>query len=188
MEVCTTYIAEFDMLEIAPNALDRVQVRRIRRQAFELNVGCRAFGQEGLDLPIVNWRTIPDHKQFAPEVLLEMFEEPHHIRTRQGPIGTAQIEAAITANRTNHRTMVARKRFGQHWRLADRSIAAHRRRQQIETRLVYEDERALVGLGIFLSEGACVSRQASIAAGLRWLARRIGRCRLKWMLLRIRLI
>jgi hypothetical protein len=167
IEVCTTDSAEFDMLEIAPDAFDRIQIRCIRRQAFQLNVGCCTFGQKAFHLPIVNRRSIPDNQQFASQMLLEMLEEPHYIGTGQGPSAAAQIEATIARDRTNHRTMLACQRFGQNRRLADRSIAAYRRRQEIEARLVYEDQRALFGLGFFLSAGACVSRQASIAAGLR---------------------
>lgn len=150
IEVGTTDIAEVDLLEVVLNTFDRIQLRRIGCQGLQVNVSCCALGQKGLDLPIVNWCAIPNHEQFAPEVLLEMPHKSHHICTAQRAIGASQIDAAIAGNPANERAMVAREGFSQHNCLADWCIDLHGGRDQIESCLIYEDQCALFGLRLFL--------------------------------------
>jgi hypothetical protein len=80
-KIRTTDIAQFDVFEIVPNPFDGIQFRRIGRQALQMDIRRAAFGQKGFDFAIVYWGTIPNDKQFTPNVLLQMLEEADYITT-----------------------------------------------------------------------------------------------------------
>ncbi len=62
--------------------------------------------------------------------------------------------------------------------LSNGRIRAHHHGQQIEARLIYEDDAASLLLRLFLSAGQRSSFQRVIAASSRWLACTTGFCTL----------
>jgi len=66
LEVRTTDIAQFDALEVIPNALIRVQVWGIARQVFQMQALSGSSLEKVLDcLSSMNRRTIPDEQELA---------------------------------------------------------------------------------------------------------------------------
>src|SRR5258707_324474 len=140
----TTHILEFHMLEVLPNALDRIEVGSVTRQADELYVGGSSLRQVGFDLTIMDRRTIPDDQQLAANLATQMLEKSHHIGTAERPILPADVQLAGWRDRANQRTMIAAQSLAKHWRLAERGIGAHAGWQQIAASFIQENQGALV--------------------------------------------
>jgi hypothetical protein len=54
VEIMTTHIFEFHLLEIVPNTLDRVKIWGVARQTQEVNISGGALCQVGFDLTIIS--------------------------------------------------------------------------------------------------------------------------------------
>jgi len=66
VQIGAAEVAQFDVLEIVPNALVGIQVRGVARQLLQLEPRRTALRQEVLDgLSAVDRRPIPDHEQPA---------------------------------------------------------------------------------------------------------------------------
>src|SRR5271166_690947 len=64
------HIAQLDMLQVLPDALDRVEVGGVRRQSLDVHTPALGTRQEILDLgTAVDGRPIPDHQKAAPDVV-----------------------------------------------------------------------------------------------------------------------
>jgi hypothetical protein len=79
-QVNTTDVAQLHALELLPDALIRVQLRGIRRQALQMQaLGC-AVGQEGPDdLTAVNRRAIPNDDHLAGHLPQQVLEKGHNV-------------------------------------------------------------------------------------------------------------
>lgn len=85
-------------------------------------------------------------------------------------------QPSVQRHATDHGQVIAGQWRPQHRWLSARRVRARHEGQQIEARLVDEDDDAVLGFGFAWREGRCSSRQAVIAASSPWVARRIGCC------------
>src|SRR3954453_11400731 len=66
VQIGAAEVAQFDVLEIVPDALVRIQVRGVARQLLQLEARRGLLCQEVLDRPgAMDRRPIPDHEQLA---------------------------------------------------------------------------------------------------------------------------
>jgi hypothetical protein len=174
-QVCTAEIPQLHPLQVVPDPLVRIQIRRVPGQRFQVEALGTTAGQEVFDrLAAMDRRAIPDHQQLAGNMAQQMAQEAHHILAAQGPLLDQEQELAIRGNTTDGREVIFGQGNPQDGRLAAGRIAPHPTGQQIEARFVYPDDGAVFGFGLFLSAGQRSVSQAAMAASSRWVARSVG--------------
>ena len=145
VEIVTADVLEFNVLEILPDALDRIQIWCIAWQGDKLNIARSPLCQKGFDLTIMDRRAIPDNQQFGANLAAQMLEEAHNIAAGECTVLAAQIQLATCRKRANQRAMIATECLRQDRRLTDRRIGAYHRGEQIEAGLIDKDKRAPLG-------------------------------------------
>ena len=72
----TADILQLNLIQIPPDTLVGTRIRHITRQLLQMDAFGTTSGQEVLDhLPAMDWGAIPDHQQFAGDVLRQMLEK-----------------------------------------------------------------------------------------------------------------
>ncbi len=187
-EILATYILEFASFEQIPHPFLRIELRGIGRQAFQVNA-CRRPSRQKVfyRLTAMNGGPIPDDEQFSRDLAQELLEKAHHILSLVGAILRVHEQSSLWCQRCNSRDMIARQWDAQHRRLSPRRIGAHRKGQQVKTRLIYKNDSSLFLLGFFLRAGQRSSHQAVMACSFLWVATSTGFCWLCLMARRRRL-
>src|SRR5262245_12282175 len=94
VQIVTTQVLQIDILEILPDAFDRVQIRRVAWEAYNLTVSGRSLREEGLDLTIMDRGTIPDDQQLGANLAAQMLEKANHVGAGEGTVLPAQVQLA----------------------------------------------------------------------------------------------
>ena len=142
-EIVTTHILQFDPLQIAPDSLVRIEVRRVARQPFEMNALGSTRRQKILNgVAAVDRCTVPQNQHLARDVPQHMLEKAYDIRAPIGSLLDLQQQLPIRGDRTNRRQVVVAQGDAQQRRLPTRRIGTHQCRQQIEAGCVYPDQGA----------------------------------------------
>src|SRR5215472_361342 len=95
VQVGAADVTQFDVLEIGPDTLVRIELGRVAGQLLEAQPLGAAVRQELLDRPAaMNRRAVPDHQQFAGQIAQQVAEEVHHIWAAGGVILEAESAAA----------------------------------------------------------------------------------------------
>lgn len=181
-DIRASHVAQFDPLQVVPDALVRVQVRRISRQSLKPEALGPAIGQELLDhVPTMDRRAIPDYQRLPGDLLQQMIQKVHDIRAAIGMLLGHQQKRAIHRDAADRRYVIPRQGHAQDGRLPQGCIGTYDTGQEIEARLIYPDDRPPFFCRPLFSAGQRSLYQVSIAASSRWLARRIGFCTLQPM-------
>src|SRR4051794_36591855 len=145
VQIGTAEVAQFDVLEIVPDALVRVEVRGVARQLLQLEARRRALRQEVLDgLRAMDRRPIPNHKQLARNLAQEMLQKLDDRGAPERPLADLEEEPPRVGEAADDREMIAGTGYPEDRRLASRGVGPHQARQQIEARLVYPDDGTLL--------------------------------------------
>jgi hypothetical protein len=143
VEVLTAAILQLAALEQIPDALIRVELRRVTRQAFQVETGRRPGGEEVLHrLAMMDRRAVPDHEQLPPYLAEELAEEGDDRRTPERLRLEVREEPAGRCDGADRGEMITRERGTQDGRLAHGGIGARHEGEEIEAGLVYEEDRA----------------------------------------------
>ena len=177
MQVRATQVSHLDVLEVLPHAFIRVQVGRVSRQLLQLHERRSAIRQKGFDLvAAMNRRTVPHHQQLAANHPLHVTQKRDTLDAPQWPAASQGKELTARRDTTHHRQVVARDKRAQHRRSATGRIGADDSGQQVETRFVNKDGRALLAPRFFFNPGQVSERHSIIFSSSRWAARSIGFC------------
>ena len=175
VQIGAAEVAQFDVLEIVPDALVGIQVRGVARQLRQLEAGRRALRQEVLDgLSAMDRRPIPDHEHLARNLAQEMLQKLDDLRAPKRPLADLEEQPPLMGQAADDREMIAGAGDPEDGRLPPRGVGAHQARQQIEAGLVYPDDGTPLALGFAKRAGQRSLHHSRMAASLRWVARRIG--------------
>jgi hypothetical protein len=178
-EGLTADVAQFDALEVAPDALVRVEVRRVAGELLQADAVGAALGQKVLDgLAAMDRRAIPDHQELAGDMAQQVLEEAHDIRALVGVVLHEHQQAALGGDPADDRQMVATEGQAEDRRLPARGVGPDGAREEVEARFVNPDDGSPLLVSPFFRAGQRSARHSSIAASLRWVARVIGFCTL----------
>ena len=160
-------VAELDVLEVAPEILDRVEVGRVAGEAFELEPGGRPGDEEVLDgLAAVGGQTIPDDEQLARDLGEQVLQEADDGRAIEG-LGLGQrVDFARFRQRRDDREVVAGELAAQDRGLAAGGPGPDRRRQEVEACLIYPEDRSFFGAGLFFYGGKMTWREGADRAAV----------------------
>ena len=187
-EAEAAHIAQLDAFELRPQPLTGIQVRRIGREALDMEPLPGSIREELCDHAAARNRCpIPDDHQMARDFPQQMLQEGHDIGRVDRPFLAVNIQLPRGGDGTDGREVVTRPPLPENRGLAYRSIGADDTGQGIEPRFIEEEDGLPLDLCPFLSAGQVSSRQRVMAVSSRWRARRAGFCRLQRMAWRRRL-
>ena len=145
-DVKTAHIAQLDPFELLPEALVRIQLRGIGRQALQVEAWRRAISQELLDgMAAVDGRSIPDNHHPARDLAQQVLQEGDHIPRIDGAVLAVEVQLALWRDRTDGREMISGSTIPAGWASGPRGIGAHDTGQGIKARLVYEEDAFVAG-------------------------------------------
>jgi hypothetical protein len=178
------HIPELDTFELLPEALARIQCRRLRRQALQVKALRRALGQELLDdTTAVHGGAVPDDDHAAWDFTQQVLQKGDHVGRVERVVLATEIEFALRRDGTEGREVVAGPPLPQDGGLAERRRGAHDTGQGIKSRFVYKKDSLLLGLRPLWMAGQVSLCQWEMAVSSRWRARRAGFCGLQRMAL-----
>jgi hypothetical protein len=174
-EISSTKVFEFASLEQIPHPFLRIQLRRIGRQAFQM----KAFGAPSAqkvfdDARTMNRRTVPNDQQVAGNFAQKHLQEAHDIWPFVRVILDLHEQSTIWRQSADGRQVVTGQRNSQDGRLPHGRRGSHGHGQQVERRLIYEDDGTRFLFRLFFNSATRCSRQVWIACASRWLARLSG--------------
>lgn len=175
VQIRAAEVAEFDVLEIVPEALVRVEIGRVAGQLLQLEARGGSLGEEVFDwLGPMNRRPIPNHEELPGELAQQVLQETDNRGAPERLPPLLDQQPARVRQRADDREVIAGTGHAQDGRLAAWRVGAHQARQQIEAGLVYPDNRTPLALGFAKRAGQRSVHHWAMAASLRWVARRIG--------------
>jgi hypothetical protein len=182
-----TQVFHLGILQMAPNALGRVQLWGIGGKLLQVDAFGSTICQEVLDgLASMSGQAIPQDQQLARDVTQEMFEKAHNIGTSEGVVLDHHIQLSFRCDRSDGRQVIAAQVRAQDWGLTSGCIGAHQRWQERKTALIDPHQGAAFLYCLFLSVGHASSTHCWIASSSRWAARLAGFCKLNPSALKIR--
>ena len=175
VQIRAAEVAEFDVLEIVPDALVRVEIGRVAGQLLQVETRGGPLGEEVFDrLGPMDRRPVPNHQERSREVTQQVLQETDNRRAPECLPPLLDQQPARVRQRADDREVIAGTGHAQDGRLAAGRVGAHQTRQQIEAGFVYPDNRTPLALGFAKRAGQRSLHHALMAASLRWVARRIG--------------
>lgn len=148
VEVATAAVLQLTALEQVPDAFVRIEFRSVGGQAFEVQPLSGALREELLHrLAAMDRRAIPNHEQLAAHLPQQLAEKADDRGSAKGLLLDVREEAPVRCEGADHGEVVMGERGAQDRRLADRRVGAGDEGQQVETRLVYEEDRAVLLMG-----------------------------------------
>ena len=143
LQIMATEVAHLDLLQVPPDALFRVQLRRIAGESLEVNrLGCPVAQILPDGFAAVDRRAIPEDQQLARDMAPQMIEEADHLGARDRRLVDLEVQPPLKPDGADDREMIAAERVMQDRRLAPRRRAARHRGQKIEAALIKEEKRA----------------------------------------------
>src|SRR5215207_2264466 len=176
-QIVAPQIPQLDVFELLPDTLIRVKFRRISWQLLQMDKRRAALRQKCFHFVTPMDRcAIPDRQQVRPDHPPQMAEEENALPARQGVVASHAEELPARRDATHHRPVVARQEPAQDRGLAARGVSADDPGQQVESRFINKDRRALLAGRFFFNAGQISPRQRAICSSSRWAARSIGLC------------
>ncbi len=179
-EILAADVAQLHALEIAPDALVRVEVWSVARERLQADTSGATLSQEVLDrLATMDRGPIPDDQELAGDVAEQMLEKAHDIRALIGVLLHEHQQPARWSDATDNRQVITAQRQPEDGCLAARSVGPDGPGEQVEARLIDPDDGSPLLVSPLFRAGQRSVRQASMAASFRWLARWTGFCTLQ---------
>ena len=174
-QVLAADVAQFDVLEVAPDALVRVEVRGVAGELLELDASGATLGQEVLDgLAAMDRGAVPDDQELAGDVAEQVLEEADDVRALVRVLLDQHQHPTRRGDAADDGQMVTAQGEAEDRRLAARGVGPDGAGEQVEAGLIDPDDGPPFLVSPFFRAGQRSVRQASIAASFRWLARWTG--------------
>jgi hypothetical protein len=78
-QILTSDVSQLNILQLLPDSLCRIELRRIGRQPLSANMFRFAFSHKAPHLLTVNRRAVPDDHQLTFDLVAEMLQKSHTI-------------------------------------------------------------------------------------------------------------
>ena len=168
-------VAQLDVLEVAPDALVRVQIGGVAGELFQADALSSAAREEVLDrLAAMDGSTIPEHQELAGDVAEQVLEEADDVGALVGVLLHQHQQPSLRGDAADDRQVVAAQRQPEDGRVPARGVGPDGPGQQVEAGLIDPDDGPAFLVGPLFRAGQRSVRHASIAASFRWLARWTG--------------
>ena len=166
------------LLAISPDVFDRIEFRRIGGQTFQMDAPV-LLGDVFPDQPAaVRGQTIPDDREPAADVLLEMLEKLDHLRGLDAAGKKSEIEVP-NGDACYGRKTVPVEGILQHGSLTARGPGSDPMGPLAQSAFVHKNDRSALLEGFFFMSGQRTRFHRKIAGSSRWVARPTGRWQLQ---------
>ena len=133
IQIMAAEVFHLNLFQIIPDAFIRVQIRRIARQAFQMDALRRALPQKILNrLTVMGWQTIPDDEQLTMHVPQQMLQKADNGGAIESLFLDHHQQPTIGRDGTDSRQMVPSQWHPQDRCLSPRGIGANGSGQQVE--------------------------------------------------------
>lgn len=173
-QVLGTEVRHGMRLEIAPDVLHRIELRRIRGQELERDGAALQFNVLTDETGAMCAKTVPYDEQSSPDGRLQCPQELNDLRRLDRACEKAKVEAH-EARPGNHRQVFPAEGVLQNRRFTFGRPGACAAGTFGQTRLVYEDDDSSLPRGDFFRAGHLFDFQRLIASSLRSRASLPGR-------------
>ena len=136
-QTAAAHIAQFDPLEVGPEAFPRIQLRGIGREALQVEArGCSIDQELSDDIAAVNGRPVPENDHPAGHLAQQVLEKGDNVAGIQRMVLAMKIQLPLGGDGADGGEMIAGPPFLQDWRVPPRRIGADDTGQGIEARFV----------------------------------------------------
>jgi hypothetical protein len=174
-KVLWTEVWHLVLFPMSPQVLDRIELWRIGRQEFKLDVAAFALDVAGDLAAAMGLQTIPNDEELAgSEMALKIFEKGDDFGRADGAFDKLEVDV-LESDARHGRELVPCEAVLQDRRLAFRRPGANAVRPFAHPGLVDEDDGSAFSRAVFFSAGQRFFFQCEMAASSRFLARPLGR-------------
>ena len=173
------------LFAIPPDVFDRIELRRIGRQTLQMDAAALLSDIFPDQSATVCGQTIPDDRQPAAHVLLEVFEKLDHLRSLDAAGEESEIEIPDGDARHGRKTLPV-EGILQHRSLTPRSPGSDPMGALAQSAFVHKHYGAALLERFFFISGQRTRFHCRIAGSSRWVARPTGRWQLQPMERKIR--
>lgn len=161
-------VAQFDVLEVGPDALVRVEVGGVAGELLQADASGAALGQEVLHrLAAMDRGAIPEHQELVGDLAEQVLQEADDVRALERVLLHVQQQPAVRGDAADDGQVVPAQGEAEDRRLAARGVGPDGTGEQVEAGLVDPDDGPPVLVGPLLRAGQRSVHQASIAASFR---------------------
>ena len=162
------HVAQFDPLEVGPEAFTWIQLRGISREALEMDPVGSAVGQKAVDhTAAMNRGAIPDDDHRAGHLAPQVLETGDNVAGIQRMVLAITRQFPLGGDGANGREMIASPPFFQDRRVPPGRIGADDAGEGIEARFIDEKDALPLRLRPLWIAGQVSWRQRTIAASSR---------------------
>jgi len=166
------------LLAVTPDVFDRIEFRCIGGQKLQFDLTTLSGDKLPHQTTAMNWKPIPDDRQFAADMPLKMLQELDDLRSFDAAGEEPEVEIP-DRNARHGRKALPVKRVLKHGCLAAWRPGSHPVRPFAQAALVHKDYGALLLEGFFFISGQRTRFQRRIAGSSRWVALPTGRWQLQ---------
>src|SRR5581483_12120164 len=165
------------VFEIAPDVLDRIELRGVGGQILQRQRSVLLFDVVFHQARAVGLQAVPDDQHLATDGRLQRLQELNDLRTLDRAREETEVEAP-EAHSGNHRELLPGEAVLQNRSLALRGPGACATGAFRQSRLVNKDDYSALPCGDFFTAGHLFFFHSAMAASSRCRARPVGRCTL----------
>lgn len=181
-EIVGAEVGELAALDVAPDELGRIEVRRIAGQALDSEPGALSAQVRLHGSTLMRGQAIPDQCDAPtaklPLEVVQEFDEGRVVVTARSRLEEETTATEVPPERHGHGDgeLLPVEGVDQDWGFAAGRPRAPDRRPLRDAALVLEDDPGAAAPSVFFTAGQRAVIQCRIAASLRSLARLAGRC------------
>lgn len=166
------------LLAISPDVFDRIEFRRIGGQTLQMDAVALLSGVFPHQSAAVRRLTVPEDREPAADVLLEVFEKLDDLRGLDAAGEKSEVEIP-KGNAGDGRKTVPVEGILEHWGLTAGRPGSDPVRPLAQSAFVHKNYRPALLEGFFLMSGQRTRFHCNIAGSSRWVARPTGRWQLQ---------
>src|SRR5579862_1740350 len=169
-----TEVAEFALLGIAEQVLDRIEFGGVTGKALKRDAAVQRLDVFAHQATAMRRQAVPNDQQLALDRRCQSLEEFDQLRRFNGTVEEAEVDAPATGA-SDQRQLLPGKAVLQDWRAAFGGPGLDARRPFAQSRFVDEDNGSSLAFGVFFSAGQRLVFHSLMARSSRCKARPVGR-------------
>lgn len=157
----TRQVSEFDMLELMPDVLLRIDFRRVRREVLYRHSSNSIQAAELFQLPaLVDPGAVPHDEDVLRTAHQKMTKKHNRTVRSDRRLVDLRVQAALQRQPSDDGKVIVSVGRAQHGSLPRRSPGFRYRRSERKPRFVYENDRAVLKFGQFLGDRPIIRKPA----------------------------
>src|ERR1051325_7649843 len=161
-----TQVGDLMLLQICPDRLDRIELRRVRWQERDADAPMLFIEPLPQRSTLMRTSAVPHNQQWFADVLTQCGQKLNDLSRSDRPVEESKVEAP-PAQARDGRHLLPGKALLNDGRLSSESPSTRDRALLGQSRLVYEDDGSSLATGLFFRAGHCLRFHCTIACSSR---------------------